>query len=108
MDEDKSLAYGMGMLIEYYTKHYKSGPSNATVLIMFIDSMPIKDRTVYDLEYRYLKSNESSLVFTTEMEIENNEQVVIVSVYKNRVLPKNGLFKAFVYFPIQDNEQLSD
>jgi hypothetical protein len=108
MNKDESLAYGMGMLIEFYTKQHKSGPSDAKDLIEYIEKMTSNDQSVYSLEYEFLKRKKGSLVFTNETEVENGERVVIVSVYNKRVTPKNGLYRAYVYFPLETKEQLTE
>lgn len=104
INKDESLSYGIGMLIEFYTKQHKSGPSDAQDLIRYIENMTSNDQSVYSLEYEFLKSKKGSLVFITETEIENGERLVIVSVYNERVLPKNGLYRAYIYLPIEPKE----
>lgn len=108
MDKEESFAEDFAMLIEYYVKRFKCGPLDATALMEYIENMTEDGQLIYQRQYSYLKRKQSSLVFTTETEIENDERVIIVSVYNKRVLPKNGLYRAYVYLPIEPKEQLTE
>lgn len=102
LSEKDALAMDMGMLLEFYFRAHQAGPSTAQDLMTWIDDLSEDEQLVYSNAYHFLKRRGSKLVFTTESAIENDEMVKIMSVYNKKAVPKNGLYRAYVYLPLPE------
>ena len=104
---NKEISFGldMGMLIESYTKFYAKSPTSANDLIIYIEGMDKDSQLVYLRQHKYLKKNREKLVFTTDTENIDSEILNTISIYYKEAIPCKGLFKAFVYLPVQTIEQ---
>jgi len=104
IEKKESFVLDMGMLFEFYAKKYAKSPTNANELIAYIESMDEDSQLVYLRQYKFLKKNKNKLVFITETEILDSEIKKTILVYNKKAIPSKGLFKVFVYLPVQTIE----